>query len=94
MTKLTRWVIVLGAMLALVVPLGAAADNGGGKNDRRVLFATDTDGNLLRFDSRSRGTSARSRSRACRWASRSAASTSGRPPATSTRSEATRSSTA
>ena len=38
MTKLTRWVIVLGAMLALVVPLGAAADNGGdgGKNDRRV----------------------------------------------------------
>jgi Domain of unknown function (DUF4394) len=53
MTKLTRWVIVLGAMLALVVPLGAAADNGGGKNDRRVLFATDTDGNLLRFDSRS-----------------------------------------
>ena len=52
MTKLTRWVIVLGALLALVVPLGAAADNGGGKNDRRVLFATDTDGNLLRFDSR------------------------------------------
>jgi Domain of unknown function (DUF4394) len=42
MTKLTRWVIVLGAMLALVVPLGAAADNGGSKNDRRVLFATDT----------------------------------------------------
>ena len=52
MTKLTRWVIVLGALLALVVPLGAVADNGGGKNDRRVLFATDTDGNLLRFDSR------------------------------------------
>ncbi|MGH3012653.1 MAG: DUF4394 domain-containing protein [Gaiellaceae bacterium] len=54
MTKLTRWALVLGAMLALVVPLGAAADGGGGgKNDRRVLFATDTGGNLLRFDSRS-----------------------------------------
>jgi Domain of unknown function (DUF4394) len=52
MSKLTRWAITLGALVALVVPLGAAADGGGdwkGK-DRRVVFATDTEGNLLKFD--------------------------------------------
>lgn len=55
MSKLTRWVITVGALVALVVPLGAAADGGGdwrGK-DRRIFYATDTGGNLLRFDSRS-----------------------------------------
>jgi Domain of unknown function (DUF4394) len=55
MRKLTRWAVLLGALVALVVPLGAAADGGSDakRNDRRVLFATDTAGNLLRFDSRS-----------------------------------------
>ncbi len=55
MSKLTRWAITVGAVVALVVPLGAAADGDGdgtGK-DRRVFYATDTGGNLLRFDSRS-----------------------------------------
>lgn len=55
MSKLTRWAITVGALVALVVPLGAAADGGGdwkGK-DRRVVFATDTEGNLLKFDTRS-----------------------------------------
>jgi hypothetical protein len=55
MKKLTRWAITAGALVALVVPLGAAADGGGDSNrkDRRVVFATDTNGNLLKFDSRS-----------------------------------------
>jgi Domain of unknown function (DUF4394) len=55
MSKVTRWAITIGALVALVVPLGAAADGGGDqrKNERRILFATDTEGNLLRFDSRS-----------------------------------------
>jgi hypothetical protein len=55
MSKVTRWAITIGALVALVVPLGAAADGGGDqrKNERRILFATDTAGNLLRFDSRS-----------------------------------------
>ncbi len=55
MSKLTRGAITVGALVALVVPLGAAADGGGdwkGK-DRRVVFATDTEGNLLKFDTRS-----------------------------------------
>jgi hypothetical protein len=55
MSKLTRWAITVGAVVALVVPLGAAADGDGdgtGK-DRRVFYATDTGGNLLRFDSSS-----------------------------------------
>jgi hypothetical protein len=55
MSKVTRWAITIGALVALVVPLGAAADGGADqrKNERRILFATDTAGNLLRFDSRS-----------------------------------------
>lgn len=55
MSKLTRWAITMGALVALVVPLGAAADGGGDRNgkDRRVVFATDTEGNLLTFDTRS-----------------------------------------
>jgi hypothetical protein len=55
MSKLTRWAITVGALVALVVPLGAAADGGGDWNgkDRRVVFATDTEGNLLTFDTRS-----------------------------------------
>ena len=55
MSKLTRWALVAGALVALVVPLGAAADGGsdGRKGERRVLFATDSQGNLLQFDSRS-----------------------------------------
>jgi hypothetical protein len=55
MSKVTRWAITIGALIALVVPLGAAADGGRDqrRNERRILFATDTEGNLLRFDSRS-----------------------------------------
>ena len=54
MTKLTRWAITLGALVALVVPLGAAADRGDDRGgERRILFATDTAGNLLKFNSRS-----------------------------------------
>jgi hypothetical protein len=55
MFKLTRWALIAGSLLALVVPLGAAADGGRDwkSNDRRVLFATDAKGNLLQFDSRS-----------------------------------------
>ena len=54
MSKLTRWAIIAGSLVALVVPLGAAADGGDSRgNDRRILFATDTKGNLLQFDSRS-----------------------------------------
>jgi Domain of unknown function (DUF4394) len=54
MSKLTRWAIIAGSLVALVVPLGAAADGVDGKaNDRRVLFATDSKGNLLKFNSRS-----------------------------------------
>jgi hypothetical protein len=55
MFKLTRWALIVGSLLALVVPLGAAADGGRDwkGNDRRVLFATDAKGNLLQFDSRS-----------------------------------------
>ena len=56
MTKLTRWAITLGALVALVVPLGAAADRGDDRGgERRILFATDTAGNLLKFNSRSPG---------------------------------------
>ena len=54
MTKLTRWAITLGALVALVVPLGAAADRGDDRGgERRILFATDTAGNLLKFNSHS-----------------------------------------
>jgi Domain of unknown function (DUF4394) len=53
MTRLIRIALVIGAIVALVVPLGASAY--GGKrlkdNDRdRVMFATDTRGNLLAFE--------------------------------------------
>jgi Domain of unknown function (DUF4394) len=53
MTRLIRIALVLGAVAALAVPLGASAS--GGKrltdNDRdRVMFATDTKGNLLAFE--------------------------------------------
>ena len=55
MSKLTRWAIIAGSLAALVVPFAAAADSGsdGRGSDRRVLFATDSKGNLLKFDSRS-----------------------------------------
>jgi hypothetical protein len=55
MSKLTRWALVAGSLVALVVPLGAAADGGDDRRggERRVLFATDSKGNLLQFDSRS-----------------------------------------
>jgi Domain of unknown function (DUF4394) len=55
MSKLTRWALIAGSLVALVVPLGAAADGGrdSKRDDRRVLFATDAKGNLLQFDSRS-----------------------------------------
>ena len=55
MSKLTRWAIIAGSLAALVVPFAAAADSGsdGRGSDRRVLFATDSKGNLLTFDSRS-----------------------------------------
>jgi Domain of unknown function (DUF4394) len=55
MSKLTRWVIGVGVLVALIVPLGATADSGGDSrgNDRRVIFATDSAGNLLQFSSRS-----------------------------------------
>jgi hypothetical protein len=55
MSKFTRLAIVAGATLALLVPIAASADGGGDRRDQdhRVLFATDTNGNLLRFDSRS-----------------------------------------
>jgi Domain of unknown function (DUF4394) len=56
MSKLTRWAIIAGSLAALVVPLAAAADSGsdGRGSERRILFATDSKGNLLKFDSRSR----------------------------------------
>jgi Domain of unknown function (DUF4394) len=55
MSKLTRWVIGVGVLVALIVPLGATADSGGDSrgSDRRVIFATDSAGNLLQFSSRS-----------------------------------------
>jgi hypothetical protein len=55
MSKLTRWVIGVGVLVALIVPLGATADSGVDSrgNDRRVIFATDSAGNLLQFSSRS-----------------------------------------
>jgi hypothetical protein len=54
MSKLTRWALIAGSLVALVVPLGAAADGvDGNANDRRVLYATDSKGNLLQFNSRS-----------------------------------------
>jgi Domain of unknown function (DUF4394) len=53
MTRLIRIALALGAIAALAVPLAASAS--GGKrltdNDRdRVMFATDTRGNLLAFE--------------------------------------------
>jgi hypothetical protein len=54
MSKLTRWALIAGSLVALVVPLGAAADGvDGNANDRRVLYAADSKGNLLQFNSRS-----------------------------------------
>lgn len=55
MSKLTRWAIIAGSLAALVVPFAAAADSGsdGSGSERRILFATDSKGNLLKFDSRS-----------------------------------------
>jgi Domain of unknown function (DUF4394) len=55
MSKLTRSAITAGALVALIVPLGAAADGGGDwrSKDRRVVYATDTEGNLLTFGTRS-----------------------------------------
>ena len=55
MSKLTRWAIIAGSLAALVVPFAAAADSGsdGRGSERRILFATDSKGNLLKFDSRS-----------------------------------------
>jgi hypothetical protein len=95
MSKFTRLAIVAGATLALIFPIAASADGGGDRRDQdhRVLFATDTNGNLLRSTPARPGTSVRRRSPASRPASSSAASTSALLPATSTRSAATRSST-
>ena len=55
MSKLTRWAIIAGSLAALVVPFAAAADSGsdGRGSERRILFAIDSKGNLLKFDSRS-----------------------------------------
>ena len=54
MSKLTRWAITVGAVVALVVPFGAADGDADWRGkDRRVFYATDIGGNLLRFDSRS-----------------------------------------
>jgi Domain of unknown function (DUF4394) len=53
MTRLIRLALTAGALVALVVPLAASASGGNGKSDRdrdRVLFATDTRGNLLAFE--------------------------------------------
>ena len=58
MSKLIRFTLVVGALIAIAVPLAASA-NGGKRatdNDRgRVLYVTDTRGNLLSFAARSPG---------------------------------------
>jgi hypothetical protein len=57
MARLIRVALFLGALAALVVPLAASAHEGHGRTDRderdRVLYATDTRGNLLSFEARS-----------------------------------------
>jgi hypothetical protein len=53
MTRLIRIALVIGALAALAVPLGASAYGGKRLNDNdrdRILFATDTRGNLLAFE--------------------------------------------
>ena len=57
MSKFIRWAITVGALLALVVPLAATAqgDYVGKGKDRRVLYATDSADNLLRFNASSPG---------------------------------------
>lgn len=97
MTRLTRISLAIGAILALGVPLAASAH--GGKqlkdNDRdRVMFATDTRGNLLAFKADSPRRVRFTAITGLPAASRSEASTSGRRRAISTPSGATRSSTA
>ena len=51
MSRLIRLTVVVGALAALVVPLAASAHGGKrGDDDRhRLLYATDTRGNLLSF---------------------------------------------
>jgi hypothetical protein len=51
MSRLIRLTIVVGALAALAVPLAASAHGGKrGDDDRhRLLYATDTRGNLLSF---------------------------------------------
>jgi hypothetical protein len=52
MTRLIRIALVIGALVALAVPLGPSAYGGKRLNDNdrdRILFATDTRGNLLAF---------------------------------------------
>jgi Domain of unknown function (DUF4394) len=61
MSRFTRLAIAAGMLLALAIPLVASAHGGYGgnsgkghtKNDRRVLYATDSAGNLLSFNERS-----------------------------------------
>jgi Domain of unknown function (DUF4394) len=57
MSKFTRVAITVGALLALVVPLAATAHGDGNSKgkDRRVLYATDSRGNLLQFSTSSPG---------------------------------------
>ena len=85
--------IVLLALLALAMPLTALADGGKRGNDGRVLYATNTAGKLLRFNSDDPRRCARRRSPASRWGSRSRGSTSDPLRATCTRSAVTGSST-
>ena len=53
MTRLIRISLAIGAIIALAVPLGASAYGGKRLKDAdrdRVVFATDTRGNLLAFE--------------------------------------------
>ena len=55
MSRVTRWFVAVGALLALAIPLAAAAPSGTGATggERRVLYATDSAGNLLRVSAAS-----------------------------------------
>ena len=53
MTRLIRLALTVGALVALIVPLAATASGGKRLNDNdrdRVMYATDTRGNLLAFE--------------------------------------------
>ena len=59
MSRYIRWVLAVATLLALTVPLAAAAGGGDGRTGNssgvasRVLYATDDAGNLLRFNAQS-----------------------------------------